>query len=135
MARTSRRYECSGETTRLPRKYMVGIYARISVDFIESKAVSIETQIKIIKEYIRKNNEAENGQPELVVYDIYIDSGKTGTNFEREGFERLMRDVRSGFVNCIIVKDFSRFGRNYIEADNYVQKIFPFFAGTVYCGE
>ncbi|MDE7333443.1 MAG: recombinase family protein [Lachnospiraceae bacterium] len=57
----------------------------------------------------------------------YIDLGKTGTNFEREGFGRLMRDIRQHKINCVIVKDFSRFGRNYIETGNYMEKIFPFF--------
>ena len=52
--------------------------------------------------------------------------GATGTNFQRSDFERLMQDVRDGLINCIIVKDFSRFGRNYIETGNFVEKIFPF---------
>ena len=58
--------------------------------------------------------------------DCYTDLGKTGTNFNRAGFERLMQDVRIGDINCIIVKDLSRFGRNYLEAGNYIEKIFPF---------
>ena len=51
--------------------------------------------------------------------------GKTGTNFDREDFKRLMQDVRLGDINCVIVKDLSRFGRNYLEAGNYIEKIFP----------
>lgn len=62
----------------------------------------------------------------MVIFDCYTDIGKTGTNFEREGFERMMRDVRSRKIDCIIVKDLSRFGRNHIETGNYIEKIFPF---------
>ena len=61
-----------------------------------------------------------------MIYDIYSDLGKTGTNFERAGFERMMNDVRERKINCILVKDFSRFGRNYIETGNYLENILPF---------
>lgn len=97
-----------------------GIYARLSVDNHDRKNESIDTQIEIAKEYIRKS---EN----IVLADCYTDLGKTGTNFEREGFDRLMSDIRRHRINCVIVKDFSRFGRNYIETGNYIDKIFPFF--------
>ncbi|MCI9322082.1 MAG: recombinase family protein [Lachnospiraceae bacterium] len=99
--------------------YSVGIYARLSVDNHNEKNESIETQIEIAKTYL-------DLQADMVLFDCYTDLGKTGTNFEREGFNRLMTDVRMHKVNCIIVKDFSRFGRNYIETGNYIQKIFPF---------
>lgn len=105
---------------------MVGIYARLSVDAEERKSESIENQIALMQDYIRRRNSEEETAVRFVLYDIYTDYGKTGTNFEREGFERLMRDVRAGQVNCIIVKDFSRFGRNYIETGNYLEKILPF---------
>lgn len=101
------------------RIYSVGIYARLSVEGSGRKNESIETQIEIAKEYMKR-------QGDMVLYGCYSDLGKTGTNFEREGFERLMADVRHRRVDCVIVKDFSRFGRNYIETGNYIQKIFPF---------
>ena len=101
------------------RIYSVGIYARLSVDNHNEKNESIETQIEIAKDYLGL-------QTDMVLFDCYSDLGKTGTNFEREGFNRLMTDVRLHKVDCIIVKDFSRFGRNYIETGNYIQKIFPF---------
>lgn len=62
----------------------------------------------------------------MVLFQCYIDLGKTGTNFNRDGFNRLMQDVRMKNIDCIIVKDFSRLGRNYIEMGNYLEKIFPF---------
>lgn len=100
--------------------WKAGIYARLSVDHHNQKNDSIDTQIQIAKEYI-----SQSGEMELV--ECYTDLGKSGTSFHREGFEQMMADVRSDKINCIIVKDFSRFGRNYIETGNYMEKIFPFF--------
>ena len=62
----------------------------------------------------------------MKIFRIYTDIGKTGTDFEREGFEHMMRDVRMRKIDCIVVKDLSRFGRNHIETGNYIEKIFPF---------
>ena len=127
MARTAKRYEKRTEkkSYQIP-VYRAAIYARLSVDTDERKSESIETQIVLIKEFIQKHNAEEHKEYELVIYDIYSDLGKTGTNFERAGFERMMNDVREGKINCILVKDFSRFGRNYIETGNYLEKILPF---------
>lgn len=99
--------------------YSAGIYARLSVDSDGDKNESIETQIEIAKAYI-------NGRNDMVLFDCYTDIGKTGTNFKREGFERMMQDVRMRKIDCIIVKDLSRFGRNHIETGSYLEKIFPF---------
>ncbi len=99
--------------------YHVGIYARLSVDNHNEKNESIETQIDIAKLYIKD-------KPEFELYHCYIDLGKSGVHFERDGFKQLMMDIREEKVNCVIVKDFSRFGRNYIETGNFIQKIFPF---------
>ena len=93
---------------------------------MKKKSESIETQVTLIKEFIQKHNENPNREYEIAVYNIYSDLGKTGTNFDRPGFERMMNDVREGKINCILVKDFSRFGRNYIETGNYLEKILPF---------
>ena len=122
MARTSKKNkERAGLSVNVkPSKmYSVGIYARLSVDANERKNESIETQIEIAKTFISR-------QKDMVIFDCYTDIGKTGTNFEREGFERMMRDVRMRKIDCIIVKDLSRFGRNHIETGNYIEKIFPF---------
>ncbi|MBS6195811.1 MAG: recombinase family protein [Clostridiales bacterium] len=99
--------------------YSVGIYARLSVDINDRKNESVETQVEIVKAFVKR-------QKDMVIYDCYIDIGKTGTNFDRDDFGRMMRDVRMRKINCIIVKDLSRFGRNYIETGNYIEKIFPF---------
>lgn len=63
--------------------------------------------------------------PELTLTDTYVDNGFTGTNFDRPEFERMMQDVRTGKIQCIVVKDLSRFGRDYIETGNYLETIFP----------
>lgn len=126
MARTSKKRV---KQMSFSRRFHVGIYARISVDGAKTcgkedlsqtqKNESIDTQIVMAKQYLKEH-------PEMELYDCYTDSGKTGTNFKREGFERMMRDIRRKRIDCVIVKDLSRFGRNHIEAGNYIQKIFPF---------
>ena len=127
MARTAKRYKKNTEKKVLGIPVcMAAIYGRVSVDRDEKKSESIETQVTLIKEFIQKHNENPNREYEIAVYNIYSDLGKTGTNFDRPGFERMMNDVREGKINCILVKDFSRFGRNYIETGNYLVKILPF---------
>ena len=85
---------------------------------IKSESNSIGSQRELIRAYIQ-------GQPDIELYDIYVDDGFSGSNFERPEFKRMMDDVQAGRVNCIIVKDLSRFGRDYIESGRYIQKIFP----------
>ena len=119
MPRTPRERTVRKKPALSEKTYSVGIYARLSVDSHSEKNESIENQIEIAKQYL-------NNQTDMVLYDCYSDLGKSGTNFCRENFERLMQDVRRHRVDCIIVKDFSRFGRNYVEMGNYLEKIFPF---------
>lgn len=122
MARTAKQKQLVWDTPadREPGKtYSVGVYARLSVDVDEKKRESIETQVEIAKAFISR-------QKDMELYDCYTDMGKSGTNFQREGFERMMSDVRARRINCIVVKDLSRFGRNHIETGNYMEKIFPF---------
>ena len=79
---------------------------------------SLHTQILQIHNYIREN-------PELMLTDTYADNGFTGTRFDRPEFERMMQDIRTGKIQCIVVKDLSRFGRDYIETGSYLETIFP----------
>ena len=116
MARTSKKGTAG---MPLPRRFHAGIYARLSVEGTEQKNESIDTQIAIAKQYLKDH-------PEIELTGCYTDLGKTGTNFRREGFERMMQDVRKKNIDCVIVKDLSRFGRNHIETGNYIQRIFPF---------
>lgn len=103
--------------------YKAGIYARLSVKKDE-KNESIDVQVEIAKKFVEDWN--ANHADKIEVIDYYKDLGKTGTSFERDEFKRLMQDVRLGDINCVIVKDLSRFGRNYLEVGNYIEKIFPF---------
>ena len=104
--------------------HKAGIYARLSSDQNEKKNESIDVQIGIARRFVENWNQCHADKIEIA--GCYSDLGRTGTNFNRSEFQRLMQDVRMGEINCIIVKDLSRFGRNYLEAGNYIEKIFPF---------
>lgn len=107
------------------RRYRAGIYARLSSDQDIKKNESVEVQIEIARKFVEEFNQKNTGEV-IDVVECYTDLGKTGSNFEREGFQRLLQEIRLGEINCVIVKDLSRFGRNYLEAGNYIEKIFPF---------
>lgn len=128
MARTAKRYKSSeGENRGKEREtFYVGIYSRLSVDLEEKKSESIENQITIIEKYIEVHNAEPDRKTNLVVQDVYIDRGVSGTSFDRAGFRRLMQDVGSRSVNCIMVKDLSRLGRDYLETGTLLEKILPF---------
>ena len=120
MARKSKRLPDLGMTkTEMTTTYNVGIYLRISVEERgSSTSSSIEYQKQLCLDYIKNKQD-------MLLYDSYIDDGETGTNFQREGFQKMMFDIYNGKINCIIVKDLSRFGREYIEAGDYIEKVFP----------
>lgn len=82
------------------------------------KSNSIENQKEYIEDFLRS-------KPEMEVVDFYIDDGYSGVNFDRPDFQRMMEDVKGNKINCIIVKDLSRFGRNYIETGTYIERLFP----------
>lgn len=111
-------------------KFLAAMYLRLSRDdsdvgevtdrggSIKSESNSIGNQRELIRAYIHDHEDIE-------LYDIYIDDGFSGSNFDRPEFKRMINDMEAGKVNCIIVKDLSRFGRDYIESGRYIQKIFP----------
>lgn len=103
------------------RSFSTAIYVRLSIENSgkDDDGDSIENQTGICREYVE-------ARPYLNLYGIYSDNGEKGWKFERPEFTRLMDDVKAGEVNCIVVKDLSRFGRDYIEIGNYLEKIFPF---------
>lgn len=99
--------------------YRTAVYLRISRDDGDkAESDSIANQRKLVEEYAR-------GKTEFCLVDEYVDDGFSGANFERPAFRRLYEDLESGAVNCILVKDLSRFGRNYIEVGRYLERIFP----------
>ena len=94
------------------------LYIRLSrEDGDKAESNSIASQREILKEYLKRC-------PDMELVDIYSDDGYSGTNFDRPDFSRMMEDVYSGKINCIVVKDLSRFGRNYIEIGNYLDNVF-----------
>jgi len=96
------------------------LYLRLSRDDGDKEeSNSITGQRELLRDYIRN-------RPEFHEYAVRVDDGFTGSNFERPDFKRMMEDVKEGRTNCIIVKDLSRFGRNYLDAGEYIEKIFPF---------
>ena len=100
--------------------FPTAIYARLSVENSgKSEKVDVITnQIEICKSYIAD-------RPYLNLVDTYIDNGRTGTVFDRPEFNRLMTDIKSGRIKCLVVRDLSRFGRDYIETGTYLERIFP----------
>lgn len=105
--------------------WSVAQYIRLSQEDndtgIEKKeSNSITSQKALLNEYIKEYDD-------LIIYDTYVDDGYTGTDFNRPGFQRLLEDMRNGNINCVLVKDLSRLGRNYIEVGNYIEQIFPLF--------
>ena len=98
--------------------YQVGAYLRLSRDDErQGESLSIENQRAIIAECLEKRG--------WTLTSEYIDDGLTGTNFDRPNFQRMIDDVRNGKINCIVVKDLSRFGRNYIQIGEYTDYLFP----------
>ena len=96
----------------------VGIYLRLSQeDLREGDSVSIDNQRMILTKYVKEKG--------WTLVDTYVDDGWTGTDFNRPEVQRLLDDAKSGRINIIVVKDLSRFGRNYIQVGQYIDYIFP----------
>lgn len=110
----------------IDQTFKVAIYLRLSKEDddlscssgAKSESNSISNQRKLIYDFMKSH-------PELDLYDEYKDDGKSGSNFDRAEFQRMMKDIEAGKVNCVIVKDQSRFGRDYIDVGKYKEKIFP----------
>lgn len=110
----------------IDQTFKVAIYLRLSKEDddlscssgVKSESNSISNQRKLIYDFMKSH-------PELELYDEYKDDGKSGSNFDRAEFQRMMKDIEAGKVNCVIVKDQSRFGRDYIDVGKYKEKIFP----------
>ena len=109
------------------RCYQTAVYLRVSrenedVDgSVKGESESISSQRELARSFVM-------AQPDMELFDIYVDDGYSGTNFDRPDFKRMMADIRDGKANCVVVKDLSRFGRDYIDAGRFLQKIFPAFS-------
>lgn len=94
-----------------------GIYARVSVKHYNRKDLTIENQVLAAGRYIDRNK--------MVLEDVYSDKGFSGMDFERPAWKRLVKDITCHKIDTVVVKDFSRIGRNYIITGEYIEKIFP----------
>ena len=102
------------------KHYIAGLYYRLSQeDERQGESVSIDNQRTILRKYAEERG--------FEIHDEYIDDGVSGTTFQRPEVQRLLDDAKTGVINTIIVKDLSRFGRNYIEVGQYVDYVFPTF--------
>ena len=100
--------------------YQGAIYIRLSKeDGDKQESNSITNQRELIYGFLKN-------KPDIQVCRERVDDGYSGINFDRPGIKQLLEEVKAGEINCIIVKDLSRFGRNYIETGRYIQQIFPF---------
>lgn len=100
--------------------HIAGLYMRLSQeDERTGESLSIENQRQMLRRYAQENG--------FEIYDEYIDDGISGTTFQRPEVQRLLDDAKTGVINTIIVKDLSRFGRNYIEVGQYIDYVFPTF--------
>lgn len=121
MARKSRKESAVVAASAEVKGYKTAIYVRLSrEDERKVESETVENQIEFLKDYVSKDDS-------LVLTDEYVDRHFTGTKFDRPEFNRMIADVKSGRINCVVVKDLSRLGRNYLEAGDYIEKIFPFF--------
>ena len=104
-----------------PSFYKVGLYIRLSESdedkTYESESESITNQRNLLLDYVKTSG--------FTLIDEYVDDGFTGTNFDRPAFQRMLKDIESGRINCVITKDLSRLGRDYIQCGYYVEQYFP----------
>ena len=104
------------------QKYVIALYIRLSIEDYKYDSLSIENQSLVLHEYAASMPEALNAE-----IMEFIDNGYSGTNFERPQVQKLIELVRANQIDCIIVKDFSRCGRNSIETGYFIERVFPLF--------
>lgn len=111
-------------SNNLSKTYLCGGYLRLSKedgDVAGSETLqsnSIENQKEYIEDYLQS-------KPEIKIVDFYVDDGYSGVNFDRPDFQRMLQDIKNKKIDCVIVKDLSRLGRNYIEVGKYIERLFP----------
>lgn len=120
MARVSRKRKSLPEAAAASRIWRTALYVRLSVEDNGKDADSIENQIALLESYVF-------GCPDLSKAGLFVDNGYTGTNFHRPQFQQMMEAVQAGVIDCVVVKDLSRLGRNYIETSQFIEKICPFY--------
>ena len=97
---------------------ITALYCRISLDDGgDNESMSISNQKIMLRDFAEKNG--------MFQHEYYVDDGYTGRNFNRPAFQRMIADIEAGKIGCVITKDLSRLGRNYIEAGSYIEIFFP----------
>ena len=126
MARKSR-YVAEVIEQKKTAMLLAGVYTRLSIeDDDDEEQNSIGNQKKIVLDYLKDKDG-------IAVAEYYVDNGYTGMNFNRPAFQRMMNDLRSGKINCVIVKDVSRLGRHFVMTSEFVEKIFPMMGVRLIC--
>lgn len=118
MARKSRKNVALVEQVPAMKVWRAALYIRLSVEFNGKRGDSLETQRQIMEAYVTLC-------PDIEVVEIYTDNGISGQTFERAAFQRLLDDIEAGKIDCVVVKDLSRLGRNTIDTGYYIEKYFP----------
>ena len=117
MARKSRKNQTATPVCDTSLYIRTALYIRQSVEDNKKRGHSIENQKLVLENFLA-------GRPEFVVYNTYVDNGATGTNFHRPGFQQMLSDIEAGLIDCVIVKDLSRLGRNSIDTGYYIEQYF-----------
>lgn len=117
MARKSRKGQTVAPVCDTSLYIRTALYVRLSVEDNKKRGHSIENQKLVLENFLA-------GRPEFVVYNTYVDNGATGTNFHRPGFQQMLSDIEAGLIDCVIVKDLSRLGRNSIDTGYYIEQYF-----------
>ena len=117
MARKSRKNQTATPVCDTSIYIRTALYIRLSVEDNKKRGHSIENQKLVLENFLA-------GRPEFVVYNTYVDNGATGTNFHRPGFQQMLSDIEAGLIDCVIVKDLSRLGRNSIDTGYYIEQYF-----------
>lgn len=117
MARKSRKNQTAAPVCDTSLYIRTALYIRLSVEDNKKRGHSIENQKLVLENFLA-------GRPEFVVCNTYVDNGATGTNFHRPGFQQMLSDIEAGLIDCVIVKDLSRLGRNSIDTGYYIEQYF-----------
>lgn len=117
MARKSRKNQTAAPVCDTSIYIRTALYIRLSVEDNKKRGHSIGNQKLVLENFLA-------GRPEFVVYNTYVDNGATGTNFHRPGFQQMLSDIEAGLIDCVIVKDLSRLGRNSIDTGYYIEQYF-----------
>ena len=121
MARKRRKLPFDAVGSEFDRGISTAVYLRLSAENSgkDDDGMSMENQKKICMDFLQKHDELE-------LYDVYEDNGRSGTDMDRPALNRMLEDIQNGRVKCVIVKDLSRFSRNYLDAGIYLENVFPF---------